>query len=35
MLRLAKTGLIKREGRMLHVLDVARLERMVEDVDMN
>lgn len=35
MLRLAKSGLIRRDGRVLHVLDVPRLERMVEDVEMN
>jgi hypothetical protein len=35
MLRLAKAGLIRREGRTLHVLDVARLERMVEEVEMS
>lgn len=35
MRRLAEEGVIRREGRVLLVLDVARLERMVEDVEMN
>ncbi|KAB2846075.1 MAG: Crp/Fnr family transcriptional regulator [Hyphomicrobiaceae bacterium] len=35
MRRLTKEGLVQREGRVLHVLDVPRLERMVGEVEMS